>query len=354
MHLLAGGYYGFQNLGDELLLNSLLQRIRSIAPEAEVRILSSHPGQTESLHGIRGIQRWNPIALVQAIRKADGLIFGGGGIFQDLTSSLSLEYYLSWIRLAHFFKKPVLLWGIGVGPILRPANSKKTAQLLRTIRHITVRDFPSRDRLLQWGVPSPVTVSADPVLGLKLSSTPPATQPSEVGIVLRRLPKTSDFQKLLSMARFLSQRFNAPIHWISFGPSDEHWGRRLAQRTQSPLTPFRLERWEECLSVLAQLKILFTLRYHGAILAWKTGVPSLPLRADPRLLAWFEELHPALHWPKSLPGPQDIWGTEALRQILEGPLLQMPGKDRTQALAERERQNETILADFLDSLHRVK
>src|SRR5687768_1642580 len=86
MKIVLAGYYGFENVGDELLLHAVLEGIRQRLPEARPIVLSNVPKSTSAAHNVRAISRWNVGSIVGSVYGADRLLFGGGGIFQDRTS----------------------------------------------------------------------------------------------------------------------------------------------------------------------------------------------------------------------------------------------------------------------------
>src|SRR5450830_146125 len=92
MKIALSGYYGFDNAGDEALLNAITSSIRRLAPDAEFVVFSGSPEKTASQHGIRAVYYKSPASVWRELRDADLLISGGGSIFQDVTSARSLPY----------------------------------------------------------------------------------------------------------------------------------------------------------------------------------------------------------------------------------------------------------------------
>ena len=90
--LLLCGYYGEHNLGDDALLQVLLQGLPGSAP----LMITAHD-QAE-VQGIapeaRIINRRSLRSSLIAVLHADVLILGGGSLLQDSTSFRSLIYYL--------------------------------------------------------------------------------------------------------------------------------------------------------------------------------------------------------------------------------------------------------------------
>ena len=94
------GYYGFQNTGDEAILQVILDQIKKNIPHARLTVLSYKAAETIKKYNVRAISRNKYISLIKAIKESDIIISGGGSILQDATSIRSLFYYLAIIYLA--------------------------------------------------------------------------------------------------------------------------------------------------------------------------------------------------------------------------------------------------------------
>lgn len=132
------GYYGYDNFGDEALLYSTRLIIDRVCSKYKIDI--EHVILDTYFHtGFLSIDRWKPIKVLNAIKNADFIIFGGGGIFQDRTSSLSLYYYLGIVTMAKFLRKQIVLLGQGLVSINGVFNKYLCKKILTDIP-MTVRD----------------------------------------------------------------------------------------------------------------------------------------------------------------------------------------------------------------------
>ena len=127
VNILISGYYGFDNIGDESILRTLVSSLREHIPDCSLTVLSHNPTSTREKYGVEAVDRMSPVAILRAVKKCDMLISGGGSLLQDVTSSKSLHYYLSIIRCAEFFHKKVFIYSQGIGPIDRPGNRRAAA-----------------------------------------------------------------------------------------------------------------------------------------------------------------------------------------------------------------------------------
>ena len=94
VNILISGYYGFDNIGDESILRTLVSSLREHIPDCSLTVLSHNPTSTREKYGVEAVDRMSPVAILRAVKKCDMLISGGGSLLQDVTSSKSLHYYL--------------------------------------------------------------------------------------------------------------------------------------------------------------------------------------------------------------------------------------------------------------------
>ncbi len=151
MKLLLIGYYGYGNTGDEALLTALIDSLKAES-EFEFSVLSYNVEKTEKVHGVKGISRGKHMALIKAIRTSDAVVVGGGSILQDVTSSLSLYYYLTILFLAKLFGKKAFLVGNGYGPVNKRLNQGLVAFMLRRLNGVIARDKEACERYRALGV----------------------------------------------------------------------------------------------------------------------------------------------------------------------------------------------------------
>ncbi|MEI6308607.1 MAG: polysaccharide pyruvyl transferase CsaB [bacterium] len=295
--ILISGYYGFGNTGDEAILSALLKLLRR-SHNAHITVISAHPQRTAQEHGVHSISRLNPLSIVQTIAGADLLISGGGGLLQDVTSSRSLLYYLSIIRLGCRGPRQTVLLAQSIGPIRTPLGRRLTAQTLERVNLITVRDEASAQELVNLGVTTPpVVVTADLALLLERSSSEREGEllaglglESEPFLLfcLRRL-KNQPFplDLFVTLARRTSQDLGTRALFLPFQTSfDLPLARALHEAVPgsvfipAPLSP------PDLISLFSHAQVVVGMRLHSLIFAAKARTPFLPLAYDPKVTAF--------------------------------------------------------------------
>lgn len=136
------GYYGYNNLGDDLLLYEIVEHLKS-EKKFIISALSFDAKKTSDLYGISGVSRLKNSSIVKHIMSVDIVVCGGGSILQDKTSSRSLYYYMGILFLAKLFRKKIYLLGNGYGPIDKPLNQKLISMLLKSVDGVIARDEES-------------------------------------------------------------------------------------------------------------------------------------------------------------------------------------------------------------------
>lgn len=177
--LIGGHASGLGNVGDEGILEGIVQDIRRVAPTASITALTWKPESTAELLGIRTVRTRVKNVLEQVI-KSDVVICGGGSIIAEyydkqarLTGKLKglPGYPLTLVTLGKLLRKRVMLYAVGVEPIESFWFRQWVARSIHLVDVFTVRDETSKQLLGRWGDNSPVEVTADPAFGLSL---PPA------------------------------------------------------------------------------------------------------------------------------------------------------------------------------------
>lgn len=298
--VLISGYYGFDNLGDELILKVLVDELKARA--VKITVLSQNPRKTAADYGVDAIKRTSFIDIVDALASANLFISGGGGLFQDATGPMSAIYYGGLIHLAQFFEVPVVFWAQGVGPLNKSLSQKMTASALRKCEEILVRDEKSA-LLVERLTGEKPAITADPVWLLKLKrkngEKPDATgnhKPCRIGISLRPWHELTEtrLDALADCLNTFAEQQSGPVEFKLL-PFQKKEDTTLLARFSQKLRnndhiSTRLLEPTDVLEGMSDCDLIFGMRFHSLILGLLYGIPVYGLVYDPKvasLLAMF-------------------------------------------------------------------
>ncbi|SCZ80782.1 polysaccharide pyruvyl transferase CsaB [Acidaminobacter hydrogenoformans] len=323
-NLLISGYYGFGNIGDEAILDTMVKRIQSAVPEAELTVLSANPERTRSLYGIRAVERARPLKVLRAVWSCDTLISGGGSLIQDVTGRLSIHYYLMILMAASLLGKKVMVYSQGIGPIQKPVNRVLTKWVLNRADIITVREENSKKDLIQMGIRSEkLFVTADPVIDmacpgkalgenlLKAAGLNENSTQKRVAFALRSkdFREQGAYDALCEVVNALLRERCAVIFVPFHFSEDLEVIRRLKVDFGDKIyTLVERHAIQEILSVIHSMDLLVGVRLHALIFSAVAGTPLLALSYDPKIDYFMKAIG------QSTFGPVNAFSPETLTQ----------------------------------------
>lgn len=299
----VSGYYGFDNSGDEAVLQAIVQALKQAGEQQGLQIvpvvLSANPERTAASYGVEAVHRMKPGELLPTLRRCRGLISGGGSLLQDATGLASIPYYLGVVWLAQRLGLPTFVYAQGVGPVNRKFFYPFMRSVLRRCRYISVRDGESADLLAATGLDrGRIDVVPDPVMGFaQLADGLPkraegaggAEQPV-VGVSVRfwRSDRT-ELARLAETLTLLAERRNVRLRLLPFHqPHDvkasQYVIERLGERARAAAsiaegahTP------ADMLAEVARCDVMIAMRLHALIYAATQRVPLLGVSYDPKI-----------------------------------------------------------------------
>ena len=165
------GSYGGMNLGDEAILQSMIEQVRREMPGAEVTVFSRNAEDTKRRHKVERavpVRKLSRAEVVPEVERLDLLLFGGGGILYDAEARI----YLREVLIAKEHGVPVMLFAVGAGPLKDPTVQAAVREALDGVAAITVRERSAQQCLEECEVHQDVIVTADPALLLKPEPLP--------------------------------------------------------------------------------------------------------------------------------------------------------------------------------------
>ena len=301
--VLICGAYGFGNTGDDAILQAIIGEMRRIDPHMPLTVLSRRPKDTQRTFGVNACHRFGVHAIRRVLRRSQLFISGGGSLMQDVTSRLSLWYYLGTIRMAHGCGCKVQMYGCGIGPIIYDRDQKLAAHIINTcVDKITLREPDSRETLKGFGVTAPeVILASDPALTL-----PPASRSridsilrahdmeldgKYIGFVLRKWPGMEEKATVFAAgAVYAYLKYGLTPVFLSINFRAD--GEASQMVTEHLSIPFHMidEQMSsgEVIGVLSRMTTVVSMRLHGLIFAAGQGVPLIGVAYDPKVTAFLD------------------------------------------------------------------
>lgn len=281
------GYYGFGNLGDELLAQASLEALERVGVDRErVVVLSNDPEGTARALGVHAVSRWRLREVASALRSSETLLLGGGGLFQDNTSLRSCLWYWGVVRLARLCGAVPWALGQSIGPLRSAAARWMTRDALGSCRILHLRDTFSEEWAGRLGLSA--VRGTDLVLTLNFSSS--AARPGEAGRrLLLNLRPVPDLDRWVRLVAPCAGGFSGEVVGTALSGEDETLLHSL--RESGALRLDRVERVTE-LDGAARLwtgaAAAIGMRLHFAVLAALQGTPLAVLPYDPKVAGFAE------------------------------------------------------------------
>lgn len=302
MNLALIGNYGATNVGDDAILESLLK----LFFKHQITVFSASPEQTEKqFHtpsvplfplGIRSTLKFNFRKSLKALKKADAVVLGGGGLFQDdkLYACFIWAWQVFWVKR---LKKPLFICATGVGPLKTKRGKRLTRKVYRYAKSITVRDQASKDLLLELGIlEEKIHVTADPTFLFQMPKGVPPPTPSYA----RREESNEKRQLFISLRPWLGYTSNILESMTAFLTplKEDGWEftfvamQSIKEEDQSLLKGlitkvggkfFIPKNFSDLLKKMSDADAVVGMRYHFLIAALLTKTPFLALSYSPKV-----------------------------------------------------------------------
>ncbi len=272
------GYYGYDNLGDDLLLLSSLSLIEEAGHKGKVYI-PAKPGISKPLQSvpfkmeIEVIPRFSLIGILSALKRSSLVIFGGGNLFQDETSSRSFSYYHFIAKRALKNGSNLLLLSQGFGQIQKRANFERLGSILNHPHtHSLLRDRVSARYGRLLSINAYPGTDYGPYVLFRQELIPPCEK-KKSGIAVVVLKNGTPATRVIEI---LEKRGIRALAAIGFHNNHDNTKKvelesSARRRGMEVLSPGRA--WRSLVSLFSESEIVISERLHGVILALTLGVP---------------------------------------------------------------------------------
>lgn len=301
LRLLALGYQGWGNLGDEAILTGIETLLVGRGVTVGAVVSGPHAERIVAFPSASRVVAWRLLptgSCVVALRRSDGLLLAGGGLIHDHWASI-LPRYLAWIVLARLLGKPVVWLAVGVGPLRGGAHRLLARLACRLTTLALVRDRRSAELL--GGVGRRVRVVPDAALFNPPPDDPAPAAGDELPIIVRgptpgHGPRADWLAaRLMAVAATARERGWRPVLLTMAGRADAPIVDAIRSRAHTmsgaevqidalgPTPAAVIER-------LAGRRAAVSIRLHGVLLAAVAGVPAVAMVYDDKVRAAAVEL----------------------------------------------------------------
>lgn len=297
------GYYGYKNSGDEAILRSTLDSLRGVDSELSFLVLSKNPRETKKIYLVDSVNRFNFIKVIRILKASRLFLAGGGSLIQDNTSTRSIWYYLTVLKMAKRLGTKTMLFANGIGPIKRAFNRRFTARILNNLQTISLRDSESFNEIKAMGIKKPnIYVTSDPAILLEPAAKSDVDKLIEyekipldkplIGFSIRKWADSSYVNQIAKIADYCVKNFDAhPVFIPMQYPGDFEISKAIKSRMEysssiitSIYTP------ELLLGLTARLELMVGMRLHSVIYAASRCIPLMGLAYEPKVESFLKEI----------------------------------------------------------------
>ena len=281
--VLVVGYYGSDNIGDEILLKATINLLRKTYDNPEITAITYSVKNTEKNHGINGISRNKYFQIIKGIKGVDLVVGGGGSMLQNITSNRSLMYYLAILSLAKIFGKKVVLLGNGIGPLRGKLFIKLTMRILSSLDAIVLRDEESYNYLKSYNLEN-IYLGNDLAFTLDVDKSIKEEQ-RKIVINLRKWFYNDEFiSTIKKFIEYLSDKgYQVVLLPFQRGNDDVILKSIEKDLNSSNVIFIDGNDYNKIMNEIASCKLFIGMRLHGLIFSSIFNKPFIGLSYDPKV-----------------------------------------------------------------------
>lgn len=279
--VLLAGYFGFHNLGDEMLAASAIRMLTDCGVRPERIAILTAGGD----YGVEAFDRWDLREIVRAIGRSRSLLYAGGGLFQDATSLRSCLYYWGLSYIAKKLSCATWAMGQSVGPLRTKVALSLARRTFAGCKYVSVRDEPSRQLLSNLGV------DARPIPDLVLGLSAANVKKSPQGPVLINVRPTTSCEAgnvIAGLAKQFAKK-GIPMIGVALSPEDAGEFDRLKKTKAMPEMAVRtISNIDEFAELADGCRGAIGVRLHFGILCHLARIEPWLYPYDPKVRAFAE------------------------------------------------------------------
>lgn len=305
MKIVIAGNYGAKNLGDEMILEGILEVLKIVAPEAKITVLSGNPEETKEKYQINSVPKY-PAGIRsfikslfnkktdKAVKECDFFILGGGGLFGNLSFKANIIWGIQ-AQKAYHNNKPVIIYGQSVELPKDIFQKFIVRNIFKKAAMIVVRDDESKKVLKVLGIKNPIYTVHDLAFRKQYEFIKPAERSDEAIVSLRYMKNLSEKFKneIADFLDYLVGGKNFKVKFIDFQRESDHKIHKdIINRLKSGKDKIEhincIKNTEELLEHFSKAKLVLGMRLHSLISAVKTETPFIAINYAPKIKGFLE------------------------------------------------------------------
>jgi polysaccharide pyruvyl transferase CsaB len=309
------GYYGAGNIGDEAILYSMLNRLRS---HLDILVLGYGYNTKKNDLGIKYglLPRYNRpseiLKFLKRIAHTDALIFGGGGYFASKLQPRTFYYWLFLAIVAKIFRKKLIFFAASVGPFKKGITSLLAKFILNRADAIILRDSTSERFIKELGVRNTTKVISDIVFLLEstnsdkdifLNSNMDSSSPKVLFVMpiryqIKEIWKNEKYrtkyiryvQSISHLADFVVDQLNGTPIFLPFESGDIKMYLEIISSMKRKEHAVLYDKinydnidLDFILNIIKHCNFVVGGRYHSTVFSIIAGIPVIPVVYHPKL-----------------------------------------------------------------------
>lgn len=401
--LVVLGGFGFDNLGDDLILGSALAQFRKVLGNVEITVLSNNPFETASRHkgevvvfSVEALFRQVVLRALSCVSsyhrryllpiprdsyrrsltclwKSDLVVSLGGGYLNDYSKFLTHSRLMELILIG-LFRKRLVLYGHEIGPLRRLSLRLLAWLALKFVTYATVRDETSLRVLLGLGIRNErVKVTADEGWAYEPKISPSSRSREGLGRELVIAVNLMPFEVLAKVFRsttikpLKSEELNDHILSVMVSSLDSFASRRL----RLLLLPMSSNDFAVCSKLQARLHervpceivsglesqyaaltrshVLVAMRMHTIMMAAQVGVPPIAIAILPKVSKMMRDIGLSEYVVQGLQLDANAFHDTLNRALQNADNIRTLMSERAMSLKERGSLNVKVVNALLNT-----
>ena len=352
------GAYGRGNAGDDAILKAVVTTMRDLDPDMPIFVMSRNPKETRLANRVNSFYIFHVFAFLRRLSGCTLFINGGGSLIQDVTSTRSLYYYLFTLYMAKLLSCRVLMYGCGIGPVLKASNRRLSASVLnRSVDIITLRDDTSLEELKSLGVCRPkISLAADSAINL----APAGAEETDTYFAQEGVPKGGRYicfalrewkhldrsSEIAKTADYAYEKYGlVPLFLAAEFPKDVRPAELVAEKMKAPYYILRKPRSVEVtIALLRRMELVCAMRLHALVFSASAEIPVIAMSYDVKVSGFMKYIGSDLCLPFETLSADKL--CDMVDRVFSGDSYEKV-KNSSNLLKEREKINEQAARELL-------